>query len=164
MAGIATTNEEKIKPELHLFIMWPLAGNSLKIQGHITSLFDVIRECEIVLLKETMAEFLANFYGMKLPSIKAKLGHTGDGPIRYLIVKDNTPKYGTRNYHGKMTLVNTRTFDSRLTCRNLSGDPDTIHGTINAREIYHDLPLLLGEDGHSPEDFFQRPILHSSPL
>ncbi len=142
-----TTNQEKIKPELHLFIMWPLAGNRLKIEGHIKTLFELVGEGEVTLLKESMAVFLSHFYGMKLPSIKAKLGHTGAGPIHYLIVKDNTPKYGTRNYHGKMTLVNTRTFDSRLTCRNLSGDPDTIHGTINAKEIYHDLPLLLGEDG-----------------
>lgn len=138
---------EKVAPELHLFIIWPLARNRLKIQGHLMSLFELIQEGEMTLLKETMAEFLSTFYGIKLPSIKAKLGHTGTGPIRYLIVKDNTPKYGTRNYHGKMTLVNTRTFDSRLRCRNLSGDPDTIHGTINAKEIYHDLPILLGEDG-----------------
>lgn len=137
---------EKVTPELHLFIMWPLAGNRFKIQQHIMSLFDVIVSGQMTLLKESMAEFLSSFYGIKLPSIKAKLGHTGVGPIQYMIVKDNTPKYGTRNYHGKMTLVNTRTFDSRLTCRNLSGDPDTIHATINAKEIYHDLPILLGED------------------
>lgn len=146
MAEITTTDQEKIKPELHLFIMWPLAGNRLKIQGHIMRLFELIQEGEMTLLNLSMAEFLSNFYGIKLPSIKAKLGHTGTGPIRYLIVKDNTPKYGTRMYHGKMTKVNTRMFDSRLTCRNLSRDPDTIHATINAKEIYHDLPILLSED------------------
>jgi len=137
---------EEVKPELHLFIMWPLAGNRLKIQNHIKTLFELIYEGEVTLLKESMAVFLSNFYGIKLPSIKAKLGHTGSGPIHYLIVKDNTPKYGARNYHGKSTLVNTRTFDSRLTCRNLSGDPDTIHATINGKEIHHDLPILLGEE------------------
>ena len=137
---------EEVKPELHLFIMWSLAGNRLKIQNHIKTLFEVVWEGEMTLLKESMAEFLSTFYGIKLPSIKAKLGHTGTGPIRYMIVRDNTPTYSMRNYHGKMTRVNTRTFDSRLTCRNLSGDPDTIHGTINAEEIYHDLPILFGED------------------
>ena len=138
--------EEKVKPELHLFIIWPLAGNRLKIQQHIMSLFDVRVSGQMTLLKESMAEFLSRFYGVKLPSIQAKLRHTGVGPIQYMIVKDNTPKYGTRNYHGKQTLVNTRTFDSRLTCRNLSGNPDTIHATINAQEIFHDLPILLGEE------------------
>ncbi len=137
---------EKVTPELHLFIMWPLAGNRLKIHDHIASLFEIIVEGKMSLLKESMVKFLSTFYGIKLPSIKAKLGHTGVGSIHYMIVRDNTPTYGMRNYHGKMTQVNTRTFDSRLTCRNLSGDPDTIHGTINAEEIHHDLPVLFGED------------------
>ncbi len=145
MAETSKTDKKEIKPELHLFILWPRAGKKKEVASHIKNKFDLVVEGEMTLIKESMAEFLSAFYGLKLPSIKGKLGHTGSGPIHYLVVKDNTPNYGFRNYHGKPTNVNTRTFDARITCRNLSGDPDTIHGTINVKEIHHDLPILLGE-------------------
>jgi cytochrome c biogenesis factor len=141
-----TSKKEKVEPELHLFVLWPRAQKRQQIIDLITAKFEVLYNSNFEIYKENMPAFLSQFYGIKLPSVKAKLGHTGTGLITLIIVEDSNPQYGKRMYHNRSTEVNTGTFDLRLSCRNLSGDPDTIHGTINALELYHDLPLLIGED------------------
>lgn len=141
-----TSKKEKVESELHLFVLWPRAGNRNKIVQLIEKKFEMLYTSDFDIYEENMPAFLSQFYGIKLPSVKAKLSHTGTGRITLIVVKDSNPKYGKRMYHNRPTEVNTGTFDLRLSCRNLSGNPDTIHGTINALEIYHDLPLLVGED------------------
>jgi len=136
-----------MKPEVHLFIIWPNAlYKKDQIVKDIKLKFEVIDECEVIWSNKKFSNNLSRFYGVKLPDNSFKERHCGKGPFQLLIVHDKNPIYGNRKTTKGIKFINLNLFDSKKLYRKWTGGGHKIHATNTTEEMHHDLALLLGMD------------------
>jgi hypothetical protein len=137
---------QKITPnELHLFIIWEYARHKEKEIIHsILKNFIIEEIVEVTWSNDNFAENLSRFYGTNLPINSEKEKHIGTGPFLAIIVKDEKPVYDTLSTSKGLQHVNSNTFTSKSSFRDLTGGGHKIHGTNSLKETNHDLALLFG--------------------
>ncbi len=136
----------KIK-ERHIFIIWSNARNKEdEIKRDISSKFEVIQIVSLTWSKSEFQNNLSRFYGKKLPSLKSKMKHCGNGEFLLVIVDDVSPRYEWRKTSSGKAYVNVNMFDAKALYREWTSGGHKIHATNDTKEVQHDLTLLMGKN------------------
>lgn len=145
--------EEKMKPELHLFIIWSNArSRQREILEDMQIRFKILGIHNVTWEKSLFSQNLTRFYGENLPPHSNKEKHCGNDPFTLVTVLDEHPLYRTRKTSKGPKVVNVNLFDSKELYRYWTGGGHKIHGTNDDTELRHDLVLLTG---YSKDDYLK---------
>ena len=127
-------DEEKIKAEIQLFIIWENARKETnKLFTEIKKKFIIYQVYEIFWTPNNITHNLKRFYGITLADPQNKKSKCGDGPFLLIIVRDKNTIKGKRKTSLGTQIVNTNIYDFKMKTRKILGSGYSIHSSIHEK-------------------------------
>lgn len=131
----------------YIFIIWNKAlWCKDRILNDLKEIFSINKTLYIKWDKEYYIDNLNSLYGRKIGSAKEKIAYCGNKEFLLVIVKDDNPKYESRQMYDGIEQVNSNIYDKKMLYRKWTAGGHRIHCSDTIEETKHDLAVLFGSN------------------
>jgi len=138
-----------MRPEVHVFIIWPRAHHLLdRIVEDLRTHFRILDALRLHWDSDDFERNMLRYYGSPVLLDRKKRASRGSPVV--LLVEDEAPAYAEPKDSSGSVRVNTRTFDAKRRYRSWAGGGHGVHASNSLAEVDRDLFFLLGVSPGSP--------------